>query len=666
MKGNVINLNTLHLNSVRLNGIGKVQSVSLKGGSTEDPVFPPVEPPIEPEPTPTYTLSASVTNGKVSATRNGSAVNLPFTANEGDTIIVEVTPNDGYTFEGWADGNTDNPRTITMNADVALSAQCVEVVAPPVGKYIQFEDKAVEAVLMANNVSSDGIGITMEDAAKVTKIGTTWFYQNTEIVSFNELKYFTGVTAINANESTGKGSFEGCTSLTSIAFPSSLTSVGQRAFLGCSALSNVANIEVLKTISLNAFYNCTSLAFDEINLPNLTSLGQNAFYGVKIKKLNLGKLTSLPSATASSQNYGDKSVLEEVVLSDSVTNIPNFSFDQYLNLRKIEGVGNVAIIGEYSCRKTMIEEFVAPNATSLLRFSFTSCTRLKHIDVGSIADVGIQALQLCSSLEKVVIRATTPPTMGNAAFGSTNSDFIIYVPDASLEAYKTATNWNQYADRIHPLGEIEGSPYIQFEDAEVERVLMANGVSSDGIGITKDDAAAVTTISTWFNGNTAITLFNELKYFTGVTELTSSAMQNCSALVSANLDNILYLRGSSLNSTGLDKVYLPRVKTISGSALSSTQFSVLLLGKDAATIDNYAIRINSILHTAICLATTPPTIGSGNFTSVNALTSVYVPDASVETYKTASEWSGLASKFKALSQLATDNPSLYSEIEKYL
>lgn len=164
MKGNVINLNTLHLNSVRLNGIGKVQSVSLKGGSTEDPVFPPVEPPIEPEPTPTYTLSASVTNGMVSAKRNGSAVNLPYTANEGDVIVLSVTPNDGYAFEGWADGNTDNPRSITMNADVALSAQCVEVVQPPVGNYIQFEDKAVEAVLMANNVSSDGIGITMEDA----------------------------------------------------------------------------------------------------------------------------------------------------------------------------------------------------------------------------------------------------------------------------------------------------------------------------------------------------------------------------------------------------------------------------------------------------------------------------------------------------------------------
>lgn len=75
-------------------------------------------------PLPTYTLSASVSNGVVSATLNGRAISLPYEANEGDVIVVEVAPNEGYTFEGWADGNTDNPRTITMNADVALSAEC--------------------------------------------------------------------------------------------------------------------------------------------------------------------------------------------------------------------------------------------------------------------------------------------------------------------------------------------------------------------------------------------------------------------------------------------------------------------------------------------------------------------------------------------------------------
>ena len=358
MKGNVINLNTLHLNSVRLNGIGKVQSVSLKGGSTEDPVFPPVEPPVEP--TPTYTLSASVTNGKVSATRNGSAVNLPFTANEGDVIVVEVTPNDGYEFNGWNDGNTDNPRSITMTADVALSAQCVEVVQPPVGNYIQFEDKAVEAICVAN-WSSDGIGLTEEDAAKVTTIGTT-FKGNTAITSFNEFEYYTAVTSLTTS------AFYSCSSLKSIKFPSSITEIGVQAFYGCSALEG------------------------DLLLDNVTTIGHNAFNGCK-------KLTSV----------------------------------------------------------------YAPVLGSIPQDGFRYCSGLQSVELGDvITSIGIRGLRDCTGLQKIIVRAATPPTLGADALTSTNN-CPIYVPDASLEAYKTATNWNKYADRIHPLSEIEGGHITTFE-----------------------------------------------------------------------------------------------------------------------------------------------------------------------------------------------------------
>lgn len=412
MKGNVIQMNTLHLNSVRLNGIGKVQSVSLKGGSTEDPVFPPVEPPVEPEPTPTYTLSASVTNGKVSATRNGSAVNLPYTANEGDVIVVEVTPNDGYAFEGWADGNTDNPRSITMNADVALSAQCVEVVQPPVGNYIQFEDAEVERVLMSKGVSSDGVGITMEDAAKVTSI-STWFKGNTAITSFEEFRYFTGVTALEAS------AFEGCSNLASLP------------------------IEHLVILNSKALYGCTALAYDYLNFQNLTTLGQDALYGVKIKKLNLGKVTTLPFARANSQNYGDKSVLEEVVLPETVTALPGNSFNGYqkiteLNLEYINSIsGSDAIVSMASLKKLIFGE-----------------------SLSSIYNYGIYANR---ALEVIIIKATTPPSLGTGNFGNTNN-CPIYVPDASLEAYKTAVNWSAYADRIHPLSEIEGNNGVTLYD----------------------------------------------------------------------------------------------------------------------------------------------------------------------------------------------------------
>ena len=45
--------------------------------------------------------------------------------------------------------------------------------------------------------------------------------------------------------------------------------------------------------------------------------------------------------------------------------------------------------------------------------------------------------------------STTPPT-----YNSTLTDCpieTIYVPDSSVDAYKTATGWSQFADKFKPL-----------------------------------------------------------------------------------------------------------------------------------------------------------------------------------------------------------------------
>ena len=56
----------------------------------------------------------------------------------------------------------------------------------------------------------------------------------------------------------------------------------------------------------------------------------------------------------------------------------------------------------------------------------------------------------CSSLTSITIKATTPPTLGSSAFDNTNN-CPIYVPAKSVNAYKTATNWSAYANRIQAI-----------------------------------------------------------------------------------------------------------------------------------------------------------------------------------------------------------------------
>jgi hypothetical protein len=55
-----------------------------------------------------------------------------------------------------------------------------------------------------------------------------------------------------------------------------------------------------------------------------------------------------------------------------------------------------------------------------------------------------------------VFNRTTPPTLANTnAFSNINSICKIYVPDESVEVYKSATNWVTYADYIYPMSEME-------------------------------------------------------------------------------------------------------------------------------------------------------------------------------------------------------------------
>ena len=76
--------------------------------------------------------------------------------------------------------------------------------------------------------------------------------------------------------------------------------------------------------------------------------------------------------------------------------------------------------------------------------------------------------------------------------------------------------------------------YIPFADSNVEAVLLANGVG-DGLGVTYKDAAKVTSISTWFKGNTDITAFAEFVNFLGISNLLDSTFNGCSSLAEISL-----------------------------------------------------------------------------------------------------------------------------------
>ena len=310
------------------------------------------------------------------------------------------------------------------------------------------------------------------------------------------------------------------------------------------------------------------------------------------------------------------------------------------------------------------------SVTSFKYGAFLGCSALEYIDMGDgVTTIEAYALAGCSSLQYVICRAITPPTLGDAnAFNNTNN-CPIYVYGQSMEAYKTATNWSYaaIAPRIAPLEDYEDGGYVPIADPAVLAICVANWDTNASGYMSKNECEAVTNLGTLFKGNTEITSFEELNNFTEVSELTASAFNGCTNLTSLNIVNIKSFRGNCLYGTAITKIIAPNAELFESSTCSSVStLEEVFLGKNMSSIANYAIRINAGLHTIVCAASTPPTLGSGNFTSSPNIAGIYVPDESIDTYKAETNWNSFANKIKGISSLATDNPTFYAEIQQYL
>jgi hypothetical protein len=93
---------------------------------------------------------------------------------------------------------------------------------------------------------------------------------------FNGCSSLTSITIPNSVTSIGFGAFSYCTSLTNVSIPNSVTSIGDWAFYDCSSLTSVTIPNLVTSIGYNAFSYCISLT--SITIPNsVTSIGSNAF-----------------------------------------------------------------------------------------------------------------------------------------------------------------------------------------------------------------------------------------------------------------------------------------------------------------------------------------------------------------------------------------------------
>lgn len=112
---------------------------------------------------------------------------------------------------------------------------------------------------------------------------------------------------------------------------------------------------------------------------------------------------------------------------------------------------SISSIGAYSFAlcSSLTSITLPEGITSLGEYCFQGCVSLSSITLPeSVTSLGQGCFDYCSSLTLATVLPAIPPSIGTGVFGNVHTSFNIKVPSSSVNAYKAATNWNQYADKI--------------------------------------------------------------------------------------------------------------------------------------------------------------------------------------------------------------------------
>ena len=168
--------------------------------------------------------------------------------------------------------------------------------------------------------------------------------------------------------------------------------------------------------------------------------------------------------------------------------------------------------------------------------------------------------------------------------------------------------------------------YLIVDGVEVSTVTTVYTFSTTGIHTVKYTLTDPTRISS--NTFQSIYALKTLVIPDGVTSIGEEAFSYCSGLTSVNIP-------STVTSIGRSAFYICRTLTS------------VTIPDSVTSIGQYAFAYCVNLASVTVKATTPPTLGADALTSTNNCP-IYVPAASLNTYKAASGWSTYASRIQAI------------------
>ena len=270
------------------------------------------------------------------------------------------------------------------------------------------------------------------------------------------------------------------------------------------------------------------------------------------------------------------------------------------------GSDHYGIIGKYTTKSDTyptLTSITFKDGAVLGDYAFTQCTGLTSFTIPEgTTSVPQYAFYKCTGITSITIPSGVT-SIGAYAFNGCTSITSVTIPSS-------VTTFGNYA----------------FQSSGLTSVNITDISAWCAITFTSTNNPLSVAKNLYLNG----TLVTALEIPSGVTSIGIYAFYGCTSITSVTIGN--------------------SVTSIGSSAFNGcTSITSVTIGNSVTSIDNQAFYMCKGLTSITSENTTPPTINNATFAGAPAACSIYVPAASVDTYKAAQYWSERADYIQAIS-----------------